>query len=139
MVAVADVLSYLGADARTARQRYLELVSDNREPAAPTHPVSEGDDAFIDIHLAAIRASPEHPPACVLPRRPPLAELVSHLEDTAAIFRAHSEHGYSMRQLATHLGCGVTTIHRRIRAHEASLPPRAGRRRPGRRGGTWKT
>ncbi len=29
---------------------------------------------------------------------------------------AHIEHGYSLREIATHLGCSVTTVHRRVDA-----------------------
>ena len=29
---------------------------------------------------------------------------------------AHIEHGYSLRKIATHLGCSVTTVHRRVHA-----------------------
>lgn len=32
------------------------------------------------------------------------------------IVTAHIEHGYSLRQIATHLGCSVTTVHRRVHA-----------------------
>ncbi len=61
---------------------------------------------------------------------PPLDDLVSSRVDTAAVFHAHAEHGYSMRQIATHLGCSVTTIHRRIREHEtrSRLEPAAASR-----------
>jgi DNA-directed RNA polymerase specialized sigma24 family protein len=44
-----------------------------------------------------------------------LAELVRDRADAAAIVRAHRGHAYSMRQIATHLGCDVTTVHRRVR------------------------
>ena len=29
---------------------------------------------------------------------------------------AHIEHGYSLREIATSLGCSVTTVHRRVYA-----------------------
>jgi DNA-directed RNA polymerase specialized sigma24 family protein len=38
--------------------------------------------------------------------------------DAAEIANAHREHGYSMREIASHLGCGLTTVHRRIRSQE---------------------
>ena len=34
---------------------------------------------------------------------------------------AHIEHGYSLREIATHLGCSVTTVHRRV--HDRDGPP----------------
>ena len=73
---------------------------------------------FIARHLALLQPSLEHPRAAVRPPAPPLAELVRSSADPSALARAHREHGYSMRQIAVHLGCGVTTIHRRIRAYE---------------------
>ena len=83
-----------------------------------------------------------------------LERSVSSRDDIAALFHAYAQHGYSMRQIATHLRCGVTTIHRRVRAHEADLRAgdllRSERNMedltrldpPGwilRAGGTWKT
>lgn len=120
VVAVPDVLSYLGADAASARARYLELVSDASEVPVASHPLVEGDDDFVEAHLERLLFSPEHPRASVRPRRPDLADLVSSPDDGAAILRAFTEHGYSMRQIATHLGCGVTTIHRRVRERETT-------------------
>ena len=32
------------------------------------------------------------------------------------IVTAHIVHGYSLREIATHLGCSVTTVHRRVHA-----------------------
>lgn len=55
--------------------------------------------------------------------RPPLDELLVTSADATAIGRAHREHAYSMRQIASHLGCGVTTVHRRIRSWEEDNKP----------------
>ena len=120
VVAVADLLSYLGSDARSARGWYVELVSGEVDLAAAPHPLLEGDDVFIDENLARLRPSPEHPRVYVVPPRPTLGDVVTSRDDVAAVFRAYAVHGYSMRQIASHLGCGVTTIHRRVRAHETA-------------------
>ena len=130
VVAVAELLSYLGQDTVTARARYLELVDDTSQPEAAAHPVLDGDDDFVREHLALLRSSPEHPREAVRAPRPPLEMLVSSCHDAAAIHGAYRDHGYSMRQIATHLGCGVTTIHRRVREHETGVAPEPG---------TWKT
>ena len=49
---------------------------------------------------------------------------------------AHLEHGYSLREIATRLGCSVTTVHRRVRScrDEGTRRrwPRVERRRPDR-------
>ena len=55
----------------------------------------------------------------VRPPRPPLADLVRSLDDREGIVAAHIEHGYSLRQIATHLDCSVTTVHRRVHARGA--------------------
>ena len=118
VVDVAGVLSLFGASARAARRRYLGFVTRELDAPSDTHPLIEGDDAFIDRHLPVVRPSPEYPRASVRPRCAPLADIVTSRVDGAGIYRAHVEHGYSLRQLATHLGCGVTTVHRRVRDHE---------------------
>ena len=61
--------------------------------------------------------SPEHPRSHTTPTPPPLEQLLTIVADPQAIAEAHKS-GYNMRQIAIHLGCGVTTIHRRIRDHE---------------------
>lgn len=106
MVAVPDLLSYLGADAVSARARYLELVSDASEVPVASHPLVEGDDDFVKEHLARLHSSPEHPRASIRPRRPDLADLVSSRDDRPGIVGAYAGHGYSMCQIATHLRCG---------------------------------
>jgi len=123
VVAVAEMLSYLGQDTATARARYLALVADASQPKAATHPVLDGDENFVRDHLALLRSSPEHPRETVREARPPLETLISNRHDAAAIHGAYRDHGYSMRQIATHLGCGVSTIHRRIRECETAAAP----------------
>jgi REP element-mobilizing transposase RayT len=112
------LLSYFGESRRGARDHYRALVDANENSPRPRHPLVDGDEEFIARHLALLHPSPEHPRAAVRPPAPPLAELVRSSADPSALARAHREHGYSMRQIAVHLGCGVTTIHRRIRAYE---------------------
>ena len=63
VVDVADVLSLFGANARAARRRYLDFVTRELDAPSETHPLIEGDDAFIDRHLPVVRPSPEYPRA----------------------------------------------------------------------------
>jgi len=60
---------------------------------------------------------------CRLPR-PTLAEIVGSVDDREGIATAHIGHGYSLREIATHLGCSVTTVHRR--AHDGGNAERGG-------------
>jgi len=39
----------------------------------------------------------------------------------AYIASAYTEHGYTMREIADHLGLHYATVSRRIRAHEATM------------------
>jgi REP element-mobilizing transposase RayT len=112
------LLSYLGESRPSARARYLALVESEEGQVRPRHPLLDGDDSFIATHLARLDPDPEYPRACLMPPRRPLAELLGTQADAAAIARAHREHGYSMREIASHVGCGLTTVHRRIRSHE---------------------
>jgi REP element-mobilizing transposase RayT len=123
------LLGYLHESRSQARLLYRALVEGDDDLPRPPHALLAGDEAFVAFHLERLEPSPEYTRAHLAPPRPPLRELVSSSSHAAAIARAHREHGYSMREIATHLECGLTTIHRRIRAHEAELE----------RNGTWKT
>ncbi len=90
-------------------------------------PLVAGDEGFVARHLERLTPSPEYPRACLTQPRQSLEELVASSADAAAITHAYLDHGYSMREIATHLGCGVATIHRRIRIYETAMR------------GTWKT
>jgi hypothetical protein len=115
------LLSYFADGRAAARARYLATVEQTeiREGGA-RHPLIEGEDDFISVHLTRVPPCPEHPRAALRMPRPTLAELVGSAAQNDAIAQANAEHGYSMREIATHLGCGVATVHRRIRAVEAS-------------------
>lgn len=115
-----ELLSYLAPTRSAACLRYSALVEADCDLPGPAHPIVDGDDSFISSHLERVQPSPEHPRAHITPPRPPLHAIVTSQLDSAAIVHAHRDHGYSMRQIATHLDCGLTTIHRRIRAEETS-------------------
>jgi len=112
------LLSYLGESRASARERYLGLVEAEGDAPGPRHPLLDGDDHFIALHLEALPPNPDYPRAHLRPPRPSLADLLAGSADASAIAHAHREHGYSMREIATQLQCGLTTIHRRIRAYE---------------------
>lgn len=114
ITSIPHLLSYLGADKKSARARYLELIHDPTEPRSSSHPLLDGDDDFVDEHLALLRPSPEHPSAGVRATQPDIADLVRDRNDHAGIHCASVEHGFSLRQIATHVGCSTATIHRRL-------------------------
>ena len=92
------------------------MVESLEEPPPPRHPLVAGDDVFVVERLACVPRDPEFTRAMVRPPRPTLEDLVSSVDDREGIVAAHSGHGYSLRQLATHLGCSVTTVHRLVHA-----------------------
>lgn len=126
LVSLERVLSYFSDDRTTARALYLELVESEAELILPEHPLIAGTDEFIAKRVGLVPPSPEFPRAALRPPRRPLAEVVTSAADENAVARAYLEHGYSMREIATHLRCGIATVHRRVRSVES-------------RTGTWKT
>jgi REP element-mobilizing transposase RayT len=113
------LLTYFGPTRAEARERYRACVEETDEPPA-SHPLADGDDEFVARHVASVPPDPEFPRRYCVVSPPPLGELVRDRDDVSAVAAAHLDHGYSMRQIATHLGCGTATISRRIRAHEGA-------------------
>jgi putative transposase len=120
---VDRLLRFFGSTKAVARERYRAFVEES-DDAPSAHPLVGGDDEFVARHVAEVPPDPEFP-LRFRTARPPLAELVADRDDLHSLAAAHLEHGYSMRQIASQLGCCTATISRRIRAHE------------GRGEGTW--
>jgi putative transposase len=116
---VDRLLSFFGSARTAARERYRAYIDETDETLTP-HPLANGDDEFVARHVATVPADPEFPSRYRTATPPPLDELVYDRDDVSAVAAAHLDHGYSMRQIATHLRCGTATISRRIRAHEAA-------------------
>ncbi len=124
VVAVTDLLACFADDSAEAVRGYREMVETLDEPPPARHPLVSGDDVFVAERLACVPRDPEFTQAMVRPPRPPLAALIGASDDCTGIANAHIRHAYSLRQIATHLGCSVTTVHRRVHATNA------GRRNP---------
>jgi putative transposase len=114
---VDRLLGLFGPTKAVARECYRAYVEETEGLLAP-HPLADGDDEFVAEHVAMVPPDPEFPGRYRVITPPPLAELVHDRDDVPALAAAHLDHGYSMRQIASHLGCGTATISRRIRAHE---------------------
>ncbi len=135
VVAVDELLAGFADNRAEALRRYREMVETVEDPPPARHPLVSGDDVFVVERLACVPRDPEFTRAMVRPPRPTLAELVGSTDDYEGIATAHVGHGYSLREIATHLGCSVTTVHRRVHDRDAvrrSPPAAAG-------GGTKKT
>ena len=86
-----------------------------------------GSRAFAPAASATARHSPEHPRAQREPAPPSLHVLLADPTD-AAIETAY-RHGYTLRQIATHLGGRSATISRRLRDRRNGHPQRLRRTR----------
>jgi REP element-mobilizing transposase RayT/AraC-like DNA-binding protein len=119
-VAVDELLACFADDRAEALRCYQLMVESLEDPPPSRHPLVSGDDVFVVERLACVPRDPEFSQAMVRPPRPTLADIVCSVDDRAGVARAHIGHGYSLRQIATHLGCSVTTVHRRVhgRDHE---------------------
>lgn len=112
-VDVQTLLSCYSATRELARKHYRMHVEDAAEDGYSVHPLVDGDETFVASTLDGIS------PAAGIPRRyfqlprPPLRTLLS-AGDVDALARAH-EHGYSLRQIAGHLGVSASTVSRRLR------------------------
>lgn len=111
----------VGADVASARACSLELVGGAAGAPVASRALVEGD-GVVEARRACLLCSLECRRAAVVPPRPPLCDLVSRRDGAAAVYRAHAGHGYGMRRIATHLGCGVTTIRRRVREQATRAP-----------------
>ncbi|MEI7993092.1 MAG: transposase, partial [Actinomycetota bacterium] len=116
VVAVDELLACFADERREALRAYLIMVEGVEDPPSARHPLVSGDDVFVVERLACVPRDPEFTRAMVRRPRPALAELVDTVDDREGIATAHIGHGYSLRQIATHLGCSVTTVHRRVHA-----------------------
>ena len=114
IVAVDELLACFADDRTEALGRYRLIVESLEESPPARHPLVSGDDVFVVERLACVPRDPEFSQAMVRPPRPTLAEIVGSVDDREGIATAHIGHGYSLREIATHLGCSVTTVHRRV-------------------------
>jgi hypothetical protein len=80
-----------------------------REPA---HALAAGDDAFVGRAVSGIKPRPGVPSRYVRGPRPPLTEILAG-EEPDSLLQAHA-HGYSLREMARHLGCHASTVSRRL-------------------------
>jgi hypothetical protein len=63
---------------------------------------------------------PEIPRAHIEPERPDLDEIFS--DDAFPVATAYRRHGYSLREIAAYLGCHYSTVSRRLKGEEMTLP-----------------
>lgn len=112
---VRDLFSgAIGGDGRTA---YCEFIEAAVDPVAFEPPV-HGDDEFVRESMNRVVRDPEIPRRHWAAGRPSLRELLGRPMAGGELSFAYRNHGYTMSELARHLGCHVSTVSRHIAAHE---------------------
>ena len=109
----AALLAHYGGSPAQARERYRAHVEQEGEGQLPAHPLVEGDDAFVASLLERLQPAPDISRRYLRPPRPSLAVLLA-AGDAAAMAAAHAR-GYSLREIARHLGVNASTVSRRLR------------------------
>lgn len=113
----ASLLSYYGTTPELARARYREHTERAGNDERPAHPLVQGDEAFIARALERVQRAPGLPRRYFRGPRPELSALLQFGDDDSLAL-AHA-HGYSLRAIASHLGCHASTVSRRLRRHRA--------------------
>jgi hypothetical protein len=68
-----------------------------------------------------VSRDPEHARRDWTTGRPALGDLIDEAVSGSALSDAWRRHGYTMASMAEHAGCHVSTISRRIAAHERAM------------------
>ena len=103
-----------------ARARYRAFVSDGLLEPLEEQVVGErlGSDEFLRDQFGC-ELLPEIPRVQVEPQPPSLDELFAKA-DATPIVSAYRRHGYTMREIAEHLGCHYSTVSRKLREQESA-------------------
>jgi AraC-like DNA-binding protein len=115
------VLAQFAPDRATARLRLKEFVDGataGNDPLAVRNEIYFAGDDFLRRHVGEREPIEEIPRAHWQPVTPTLDELFATVSDP--IKTAYHKYGYTLRQIAEHLGCHYSTISRRLRAAEAN-------------------
>lgn len=123
LLALDRFLSFFGESRGTARARYRALVERHGANALAAdlgRSIILGSDAFLETHSQPSAPSNEIPRLHWQPRRPALEQLLASAND-GAISTAYRSYGYTMREIAAHLGVHYATVSRRIRRHERAM------------------
>jgi hypothetical protein len=115
------ILEQFGASKAKAQAAYRKFVLAGRGATVWENlrgQIYLGSDEFIEQHASAGSSMNEIPRVQRLIGRPPLNATVNDVDDAASIARAYVEHGYTLQEIAAHLGVHYATISRRVRAQE---------------------
>jgi len=116
-LAADEALAWFGGD----RRRYGAFVASADDPPEPGTGAATGDASFLRAVLPDASPDPEIPVREWGEGRPPLGSLLRAPDRDRAAAQAYRQHGYTMREIAEHLGCHVSTVSRRLHAHELRM------------------
>ena len=120
LLTVDWILSQFGDTRLKAQEAYREFVSAGQG-------ASPWNDLKGQIYLGTqtfVEAFPRPPQLKEIPRiqrlasRPSLEAVFQSEKDNRVIAKAYREHGYTMKEIADHLGVHYATISRRLKRHE---------------------
>lgn len=116
-LAVDVLLAAFGGSRENARRELRAYVEgEGPDPNLEAHGVILGSREFIRAHSSTLRPLAEVPRAHWQPIRPDLPEIFADGGDPITL--AYREWGYTMHEIAEHLGCHYSTISRRLRERE---------------------
>jgi REP element-mobilizing transposase RayT len=115
------LIEHFGGTREQARQRLRAYVESKDAEARPeVRGVFLGSDEFIREQTCGLEPHVEIPRKHWQPIRPPLSALFATHDDPVAT--AYREWGYTLREIAGHLGCHYSTVSRRLRRSEQASP-----------------
>jgi REP element-mobilizing transposase RayT len=117
----APILGELGPTLPTAQAAYCVFVAGGIPGALAERIRGErlGGESFLRDRFGHDPPIPEIPRVHIEPMRRPLAEIFS--DEALPVARAYRSHGYTLREIAEHLGCHYATVSRRLRKEEDEL------------------
>jgi putative transposase len=115
---VGWVLAQLARDYGNARLRLKAFVDEGLTTQQQPLPggIYFAAEEFIRDKTAGLKPIPEIPRSHWQPLRPTLEEIFTTASDP--ITSAYREYGYTLREIAEHLGCHYATVSRRLRKSE---------------------
>ena len=115
----SGVLGQLGKTRAQAEAAYREFVAAEIPSALDIVGERAGRDVFLRDTFGFDPPIPEIPRVQIEPLRRPLREIFDH--ETAPVLAAYRTHGYTLREIAEHLGCHYSTVSRELHDEEAEL------------------
>ena len=116
------LLSQFAPRRRLAERSYREYVAEGVDELLELQVAGErlGQDDFLRTTFGFDPPLEEIPRVQVEPIPPPLERIFS-ASDATPIATAYRRHGYTLSQIARHVGCSYSTVSRRLRREEAEL------------------